>query len=423
MQISKKNAIIFAGKKILNREGKEKMLRKRSKEIKGFILGLIFAAVLSGTVVAASPVMREIVFGVSVTMNGVPVNFPADAQPFIMNDRTYLPVRTVANLAGLQVSFVDGVVNLTGGDFAVSSEPGPGGDADEAPPVETEVSPVETTVTTATLNVSETNVSGAAAIPVAYDVYRQFEALFATGPGVQSGFDADMMMEMVMEFDMDGVAGTQTSISTGNMRMNIDGVTAQSATIMDSVYITSMEFAGIPIEDATEMQIEMFMEIDDEEITFFQMIMDGEIFDDPAMASMMNLDVSSMSMMNIPDFTIDAILAAEISEVGNNIHVAIALDAEMLSDFIDEMFGNIMDEMFEAMDMDMDITMEIDNLDFVIVLDNTGNLLGMNMDMGMAIAMSMSYDGEDVEMTMYATSTTFFIYNHIGNVAITMPAR
>jgi hypothetical protein len=91
----------------------KRMFKKWSREVKGFVLGFVLVFALSGTVVVASPTLREIAFGVRVNYNGTPVNFDADSQPFIMSGRTFLPVRAIADLVGLHVDFVDGVVHLS----------------------------------------------------------------------------------------------------------------------------------------------------------------------------------------------------------------------------------------------------------------------------------------------------------------------
>jgi hypothetical protein len=83
------------------------------KKIKAIFFVLVFAMAIFGTVVAASPVMRELAFGVRVSFNGAEVSFAEDSQPFIMGGRTFLPVRAIADLVGLDVDFVDGVVILS----------------------------------------------------------------------------------------------------------------------------------------------------------------------------------------------------------------------------------------------------------------------------------------------------------------------
>jgi hypothetical protein len=106
-----------------------KIFKNRSREIKGFFVGLVFAMVLSGTIVVASPVVREIAFGVRISYNGAEVPFDEDSRPFIMGGRTFLPVRAIADIVGLEVGFEDGVVLLTDGSGAVPQTPGSSQDA------------------------------------------------------------------------------------------------------------------------------------------------------------------------------------------------------------------------------------------------------------------------------------------------------
>ena len=80
-------------------------MKNRMRELKGFAVGVILMVLLSGTVVLASPVMQEIIFGVSVSFNGTPVSFEEDMRPFTMGGRTFLPVRAVADLFGAEVDF------------------------------------------------------------------------------------------------------------------------------------------------------------------------------------------------------------------------------------------------------------------------------------------------------------------------------
>ena len=88
---------------------------------KGVAIGVLVTLLLSGTVLMANPATREVVFGVGVSFNGQRVNFDADSQPFIMEGRTFLPVRAIADIAGLNVDF-DGATNtvLLTGDGAAA---------------------------------------------------------------------------------------------------------------------------------------------------------------------------------------------------------------------------------------------------------------------------------------------------------------
>jgi len=73
--------------------------------IKGYIAGILTCVLLLGVVFAANGQMREIFFGVQVSVNGEVQSFDDDMQPFIMDGRTFLPVRGIADALGLGVDF------------------------------------------------------------------------------------------------------------------------------------------------------------------------------------------------------------------------------------------------------------------------------------------------------------------------------
>jgi len=54
---------------------------------------------------SGTELLREIYHSISVVLNGRPAEFPEDSQPFVMNDRTYLPLRAMADLLDLPVDF------------------------------------------------------------------------------------------------------------------------------------------------------------------------------------------------------------------------------------------------------------------------------------------------------------------------------
>ena len=72
---------------------------------KWFALGVLITFMISGTALMASPVMRELIFGVSVTLDGETIQFEEDMRPFVIDGRTFLPVRAIADLVGLGVGF------------------------------------------------------------------------------------------------------------------------------------------------------------------------------------------------------------------------------------------------------------------------------------------------------------------------------
>jgi len=77
----------------------------KKEHLKGFVAGVLLTAMLSATLVFASSISREIHYGISVVLNGHPVQFDEDSRPFIMDDRTFLPLRAMAELLGLPVEF------------------------------------------------------------------------------------------------------------------------------------------------------------------------------------------------------------------------------------------------------------------------------------------------------------------------------
>jgi len=88
------------------------------KKFRILAIGLIALIALSGTALMANSEMRQVVFGISVNLDGVTVQFEEDARPFVIDGRTFLPVRTIADLAGLGVDFdsATNTVLLTSGE-------------------------------------------------------------------------------------------------------------------------------------------------------------------------------------------------------------------------------------------------------------------------------------------------------------------
>ncbi|MCL2837848.1 MAG: copper amine oxidase N-terminal domain-containing protein [Oscillospiraceae bacterium] len=73
--------------------------------IKGYIAGILTCVMLLTAVFASSGVMREVFFGVQVSVNGEVQNFDEDMTPFIVDGRTFLPVRAIAEALGVDVDF------------------------------------------------------------------------------------------------------------------------------------------------------------------------------------------------------------------------------------------------------------------------------------------------------------------------------
>ena len=75
--------------------------------MQGVVVGILLTVLLlSATMVYAnSRVTREITYGINVMLNGEMVQFDYDSRPFVMDGRTFLPLRTLAELVGLPVDF------------------------------------------------------------------------------------------------------------------------------------------------------------------------------------------------------------------------------------------------------------------------------------------------------------------------------
>jgi len=97
------------------------------ERIKGIIIGFILCAIFSTSVMvvaSSQTVTREITYGINVMLNGEIVQFDYDSRPFTMGGRTFLPLRTLAELLGMPVDF-DPATNtaIVGDRFAGQRRP------------------------------------------------------------------------------------------------------------------------------------------------------------------------------------------------------------------------------------------------------------------------------------------------------------
>ena len=77
------------------------------EKLKGFVAGFIFAILLSAMTltVFANGNLRELIFGVNVSVNGIIQEFPEDQQPFIVDNRVFLSLRGISELFGIPIYF------------------------------------------------------------------------------------------------------------------------------------------------------------------------------------------------------------------------------------------------------------------------------------------------------------------------------
>ncbi|MDR2166675.1 MAG: hypothetical protein LBE35_02335 [Clostridiales bacterium] len=77
-------------------------------QIKGFVAGVLITVLLSGVMVAAAStggVMREIFYGVNIIVNGRPLQADGIDRPFILDGRTFLPVRAISEALNVPVDW------------------------------------------------------------------------------------------------------------------------------------------------------------------------------------------------------------------------------------------------------------------------------------------------------------------------------
>jgi len=78
----------------------------KNLQLRGMVTGFVLCLLLMASItVLANTVTREITYGVRVNINGQLMQFDQDSQPFVMDGRTFLPVRAIADAMALEVAF------------------------------------------------------------------------------------------------------------------------------------------------------------------------------------------------------------------------------------------------------------------------------------------------------------------------------
>lgn len=80
------------------------------EKLRIFVTGFLMGSMMLAVTVTASRqwAMREITYGdINVVVDGAAVNFAADMQPFITQDRTFLPIRAISEALGIDVNWND----------------------------------------------------------------------------------------------------------------------------------------------------------------------------------------------------------------------------------------------------------------------------------------------------------------------------
>ncbi|MCL2619322.1 MAG: copper amine oxidase N-terminal domain-containing protein [Defluviitaleaceae bacterium] len=77
-------------------------------QVKGFVTGVLVTILLSGTMLAMANqggTIRELFYGVNIVVNGRPLQTEGIDRPFIMDGRTFLPVRVVSEALNVPVEW------------------------------------------------------------------------------------------------------------------------------------------------------------------------------------------------------------------------------------------------------------------------------------------------------------------------------
>ena len=80
-------------------------MKTKFKVLKGFVMGVLVTVLLTSTVALANPVTRDLIFGVNVAVDGSVLNLAEDSQAFIMDGRTFLPLRAMSEALGFEIDW------------------------------------------------------------------------------------------------------------------------------------------------------------------------------------------------------------------------------------------------------------------------------------------------------------------------------
>ena len=215
---------------------------------------------------------------------------------------------------------------------------------------------------------------------VAFEAYSHIMQHLSIGPGLEMASGA-YDMDFVMQIDMRFLGEEVSQASSGNIKMIVDGDNMESAMTM---YVDMGELGSSVVE--------MYMALEGTTLTEMQVIVDGEEMPAEFFPQEMFQEMLD-SAANVPDFHKDALLSAEIEEVGENSVMHMVLDGQMLADFV----MDSMDDMLASLGEDaVDMNVEIEDIVMTITTDSDDNPLAMTMEMHM----QMEVEGEEVEMSI-----------------------
>ena len=239
---------------------------------------------------------------------------------------------------------------------------------------------------------------------VAFETYTDLMQRLSFEGEEFGAFDIDIVMDMDMSFFGEHIH----SVSVGNIQMIVDGDNLQMAMVME----TDMSDLGLP-----PVVIEMYMEVEGDNLVELRMIVDGDDVSDLLPAEMLEDMVEEMvdDAINMPEFDLDAFQTVEIEEVDGNTVTRMVLDGEMLGAFVTDAMEDQLAMLDGLGGLEMDFATE--DVLVTIVTDSAGNPISMTMEMEMRMGFGGDLAEELEELMgeeMVIRSVIVYTFNGFG---------
>ena len=239
---------------------------------------------------------------------------------------------------------------------------------------------------------------------VALEAYADILQRLSFEDGENGAYDIDFTIEMDMSFMGEDV----TSVSTGNIRMIIDGETVEMFMLMEM----DMSEMGAP-----NSIMEMYMLVEGDQLVDMSVVVDGMDLSDMLPEDMLE-DMFGDVMddtVSVPDFEDEALEWVEINEIDGNTEIRMLLDGDSLGAFVAE---SMEAQLADLAEMDgLELVYGFEDVLIVILLDSEDNPLSMTMEMDMNIVfhtddpMLAELDGEEMSMR----TVSIFTFNGFGD--------
>ena len=214
---------------------------------------------------------------------------------------------------------------------------------------------------------------------MAFETYSEIMQLLSMQDVESGAFDIDFFMEMYMSVLGESI----TSITTGDIQTIVDGEHVQMSMSME----TDMSQFGLP-----PMVVEMYVELDGDNLVELRMIIDGEDVSEILTQEMLvgMVDDTIDQTFNMPEFDIDAFVSVEVEEANGYTIIHMLIDGDMLSDFAFDAMG---EELSMLDELGIDMNMDVSDVLISIIVDRYDNPVTMAME----LEMRMGFDGEVLE--------------------------